>query len=111
MSETEKEILATLKEIQKWIPFLAWGSVKQVIVEVLDSPEKLMAYSLTDGKHGIRDIRDKTGRSFGAIQGWWKSWVKVGIAEEIPAGSGKRAKALFNLEEFEIEIPTLNPEV
>jgi len=107
MSDIEKEILKTLKDIQKWIPFLAWSSVKDVLEKTLKSPEKLVVYSLSDGKNKIRDIRDKTGVSFGAIQSWWKSWYKVGIAEEIPSGRGTRAVALFDLAEFEIEIPTL----
>jgi len=107
MSEIEKEMLKTLEEIRKWLRFSGWTNVKEVLIDTLDEPEKIVAYSLTDGDTSIRNIRDKTGMSFGAIQNWWKIWAQVGIVETFEAGRGTRARALFNLEDFGIEIPEL----
>ena len=110
MSETDQKILETLKDIRKWVRFSGWNNVKDVLTETLDEPEKVVVYSLTDGDTSIRDIRDQTGASFGAIQSWWKSWAKVGIVETFEYGRGTRARALFVLEEFGIEIPELEKE-
>ena len=69
-----------------------------------------MAYSLTDGNTGIRDIIQKTGMSFRAVRVCLTIWTQVGIVEAIEFGRGTRAKAIFDLGDFGIEIPELEIE-
>ena len=83
--------------------------MKNVLEDVLNEPEKVIAYSMTDGKTSIRRITSIIGRSYGSVQGWWKEWVQIGIAETITVkGGGSRAVALFNLEDFGVQIPEIN---
>lgn len=110
MSEIEKESLNVLKEILKWIRFSGWTNVKQILLDTLNEPEKLVAYSLTNGDNGLDYIKDRIGRSRGTVQRYWASWQKIGIVESINVKGGTRAKAQFNLEEFGVEIPELNLE-
>jgi len=110
LSEIDKEILKTLEEIRKWVKFSGWNNVKNVLTEALNEPEKIVAYSMTDGKTSIRKIMPNIGRSFGAVQGWWKDWGHIGLVDSFPYGRGTRAIALFKLEEFGIPIPNINLE-
>lgn len=74
----------------------------------MDEPEKVVAYSMTDGETGIRHITKTIGRGFGSVQGWWKEWLQIGIAEAIKVkGGGSRAVATFKLEDFGIRIPEI----
>lgn len=111
MSEIEKGSLNVLKEILKWIRFSGWTNVKQILLDTLNEPEKLVAYSLTNGDNGLEYIKDRIGRSRGTVYRYWASWQKIGIVESINVKGGSRAKALFDLEEFGIEIPELALEV
>ena len=39
---------------------------------------------------------------------WWNKWIKAGIAEPISVkGGGIRAKRVFSLDDFGIEVPTV----
>jgi len=101
--------LKTLEEIRKWVKFSGWNNVKNVLTEALNEPEKVVAYSMTDGETGIRSITPIIGRGFGTVQRWWKEWAQIGIAETIKVkGGGSRAVALFHLEDFGIPIPEIN---
>lgn len=110
MSTTEEQILETLKEIQKWIRFSGWINVKRILLDTLNEPKQLVAYSLTNGENGLDYIKDRIGRSRGTVQRYWASWQKIGIVESINVRGGSRGKALFDLEEFGIEIPVLDLE-
>lgn len=79
-------------------------------MEALNEPEKIVAYSMTDGKTSIRKIMSKIGGGFGTVQGWWKEWEHIGIVDSFPFGRGTRAIALFKLEEFGIPIPEITLE-
>lgn len=111
MSDIQNEILKTLKDIRKWVRFSGWRNVKDVLANTLNNPDEIVVYSMTDGKMGIRDIRDATGKGYGTIQRLWKSWIKLGIAEPVAYGTGSRAKAVFDLENFGITIPDLGRSV
>jgi len=108
MSTTEQEILETLKDIQKWIRFSGWPNVKQILQDTLKEPEEVIAYSLSNGENGLDFIRGQIGSSRRVVQRYWKTWQRIGIAESIGARGGSRAKALFDLEEFGIDVPTID---
>ena len=107
MSNTEQEILDTLKDIHKWIRFSGWPNVKKILLDTLKEPEEKVAYSLTDGVNGLDLIRGRIGTSRSVVQRYWKIWQRIGIVESIKVSGGSRAKALFDLEAFGIEIPEL----
>ena len=85
-------------------------NVKGILLDTLDEPEKLVAYSLTTGDNGLDFIAGKIGKSRGVVQNYWASWQKMGIVESIGVRGGSRARALFDLEEFGIEIPEITLE-
>jgi len=107
MSTIEQKMLDTLKEIHKWIKFSGWTNVKGILLDTLDEPEKLVAYSLTTGENGLDFIAGKIGKSRKVIQNYWASWQKIGIVESISVRGGSRARALFDLGELGIEIPEI----
>ncbi|MFX0138896.1 MAG: hypothetical protein ACFFDN_34970, partial [Candidatus Hodarchaeota archaeon] len=90
--------------------FTGWNNVKNVLTDALNEPDKIVAYSMTDGKTSIRKFNFKNGRGFGTVQGWWKDWARIGIVETFEFGRGTRAVAIFNLKEFGIPIPEISQE-
>ena len=112
MSEDIGSIVEILRDIRKWLRFLGWNNVKNVLTENLQSDRDKLIYPFSDGKHGIRDIIQEIEAyqlktSYGGIHRLWQKWSRIGIVEPIKAGSGFRFQKLFLLEDFGIAIPSL----
>jgi len=108
---SNSEILSILVDIQKWIKFIGWSNVKNVLMDCLNTETKLLIYHFSDGEHGIRNIRDRIKKfglktSYGGVHGSWQRWKKVGIVEPSHKRQGRFQK-VFDLEEFGFEIPKL----
>ncbi len=103
----QNEQTEILREILKWTKFAGMNQVQSVLESTLDTPEKRLAYQLSDGKNGIRQIVElsRVG-SFGKVQSLWKEWKKKGIGDTASVmGGGERFKRSFDLEDFGIEFP------
>ena len=105
------QILSILRDMQKWIRFIGWSNVKDVLINCLDTETRLLIYHLSDGTKGIRDIRDEIKKyglksSYGGVHGSWQRWKKVGIVEPSHKHKGRFQK-VFNLDDFGIAIPKL----
>lgn len=107
MKEEEKEeVTDILREILKWIKFSGMKEVKSVLLSVLDSEQKKLAYHLSDGTKATREIGEVVGIHFTTVAGYWKSWLKLGLGENIAVRGGQRFQRSFDLEDLGIEIPS-----
>src|SRR5438105_14381856 len=106
MSE-ETEQVRLLREILKWTKFAGMAEVKGVLQTVLNNDKKKLAYQLSDGTRGTRDINSQSGYS-GSVSDLWKEWKRKGLGDTISVQRGERFKRTFDLEDFGIELhPTL----
>lgn len=95
-----------LREILKWIKISGLKEVKSVLESQLsDEPKKILAYHLSDGTKGIKDIINTVGISAGSVANYWRDWANAGLGELIPARGGSRFKRSFNLADFGIAVP------
>lgn len=99
----EDRMIELLEEMVKWMRVTSIPRVKSLLSEILRSPEERIAYQSSDGKPS-KEVAKLAGVSFGTITKWWRIWVKAGIAEAVSARGGKRARRIFSLEDFGIEI-------
>jgi transposase-like protein len=109
MPEEEKKdkqdnMIEILKGILKWIKVTSIPSVKKLLEDMLPSDEEKIAYHYSDGR-GSQEVSKFAGVSFGTITRWWKTWMRAGIAEPVGARGGERARRIFSLEDFGIEVP------
>ncbi|MCK4443485.1 MAG: hypothetical protein KAW09_03010 [Thermoplasmata archaeon] len=100
----EDKMIELLEELVKWTRVTSIPHVKNLLSEILGSPEERIAYQASDGKSS-KEVANRAGVSFGTVTRWWKIWMKTGIAESIPAKGGQRAKRIFSLDDFGIDIP------
>jgi hypothetical protein len=95
-----------LEEILRWIKVTSIPQVKKLLLDLLQSDEEKIAYHRSNGRSS-REVARFAGVRHGAIAKWWKIWIRAGIAESISVRRGKRAKRIFSLEDFGIEVPSL----
>ncbi|MEM2154619.1 MAG: hypothetical protein QXY76_06875 [Nitrososphaeria archaeon] len=101
----EDKIIEILEEMLKWVKIIGLQQVKNLLSELLSTDEKKIVYYYSDGRTS-REISKLTGISHATITNWWKIWVKAGIAESVKVkGGGERAKRIFLLQDFGIDIP------
>ena len=82
--------------------------VKNVLITALVDDKKKLVYYYSDGNKGTRDFKNIAGiKSTATIAGYWKDWYRLGLVEMINVKGGERARKLFNLEDFGIQIPNL----
>lgn len=106
MNQNDK-IVQLLEELVKWTKVTSIPRVKELLLDMLKSPEEKVAYETSDGKKTGKQVAKQANASVGSISGWWKKWIKAGIAEPISVSGGKRAKPVFSLDDFGIEVPKI----
>lgn len=108
MNTQDNEQIQLLREILKWIRFAGMKGVKETLGSVLDTDQKKLVYQLSDGSRGIVEIGKATGiRSTATISKYWKSWLKMGLGENISVKGGERFKRDFDLEDLGFELPSI----
>jgi hypothetical protein len=108
MSSSNKDrTIELLEELIKWTKVTSIPHVKKLLEEILTSPEEKVAYESSDGKPS-QEIAALANVSFPTVTIWWKKWIKAGLAEPISSRGGQRAKRLFSLTDFGIEVPKLS---
>lgn len=101
----DQGIIEILREILKWIKVTSIPHVKKLLLELLPSDEEKLAYQYSDGRTS-REVSRLVGVSHITITRWWKTWIRAGIAETIDVKGGERARRVFSLEDFCIEVPS-----
>lgn len=99
-------MIELLEEMLKWTKVASIPNVKKLLLEILPSHEEKRAYHYSDGRDS-REVAKFSGVGHVSVTRWWKTWVRAGIAKSVSAKRGKRAKHVFSLEDFGIEVPPL----
>jgi len=98
-------MIKLLEELVKWTKVTSIPHVKKLLLEILASSEEKIAYQSSNGKKTVKQVAEQANVSVGSISGWWKKWIKAGIAEATSVKGGKRARRVFSLVDFDIEVP------
>lgn len=109
MPEEEKKdkqdiMIEILGEMLKWLKVTSIPQVKKLLSDILSSDKEKIAYHYSDGRDS-RAVAKLAGIHFTTVATWWKKWERAGIAEPIGAKRGERARRIFSLEDFGIEVP------
>lgn len=103
----EDKMIELLEELVKWTKVASIPKVKELLLGILESPEEIVAYQLSDGEKSGRDVAERANVTQPTIGNWWKKWIAAGIAEPISVQRGERAKRIFSLDDFGIEVPQI----
>ena len=103
-TDRKDKVVEVLEEILKWIKVTSIPQVKQLLLDTLPSDKEKVAYYYSDGQDS-RAVSTASGVPFTTVTRWWKRWIRSGIAEPVGAKRGDRAKRIFSLEDFGIEVP------
>jgi hypothetical protein len=103
----EDKMIELLEELVKWTKAVSIPKVKELLLSILESPEEMVAYQLSDGEKGGREVAERANVSQPTVAKWWKKWIVSGIAEPISVQRGERARRIFSLDDFGIEVPLI----
>jgi hypothetical protein len=111
-SEIDKQnrIIELLEEMVKWTRVTSIPHVKKLLSEILQTDEHKIVYHHSDGERTREVIGGLVNVSGPTVSNWWKKWIRTGIAELLDVQGGTRGKSLFQLEDFDIQIPVLTTE-
>jgi len=101
----EDRMIELLEELVKWARVTSFPRVKELLIRLLVSPEEKVAYQSSDGEKTSREVAEIANVSHPTISKWWKAWIKAGVAESVSVQRGERAKRIFSLDDFGIEVP------
>lgn len=96
-------MIGPLEEMLRWMKVTSIPQVKKLLLEILPSDKEKIAYHHSVGQDS-RKIAQLTGVGHVTISRWWKTWIAAGIAESVGARRGERARRVFLLEDFGIEV-------
>lgn len=105
MNQDEK-IVQLLEDLVKWTKVTSIPRVKELLLEILENPEEKIVYQSSNGE-GSMKVAKLANVSHVTVTKWWKKWIKAGIAVSISVKGGKRAKRIFSLDDFGIEVPII----
>lgn len=103
----EDRMTELLEELVKWTKVTSIPKVKELLLDILESPEEMIAYQSSDGDKGGREVANQANVSQPTVAKWWKKWIKAGIAEPVSVRRGERAMRIFSLDDFGIEVSSL----
>ncbi|OWP55798.1 MAG: hypothetical protein B2I17_08890 [Thermoplasmatales archaeon B_DKE] len=100
-SDNEEHLLS---EILKWIKIIGAKDVKSVLMNALDTDQKLQIYSLSDGNRGSVEIGKASGTSDRTVRRYWEKWKTLGIVESTKVKGGERYYASFDPDNFGLNL-------
>lgn len=103
---TLKNIESKISELLKWTKFAGMQELRTILTQALQDDAAALAYELSDGDRGTREIAKLAGISHNTVAVYWKKWSKLGIVEASTAYQG-RYKRICSLEEVGIAVPPL----
>ena len=108
MTEDTDEIL---RDIRRWVKIIGIQQAKPALLEALSSDDDeeerdlRIAYHLTDGEHGTRDIAERISYSRYWIMSRYEEWSNLGVIER--EGPSSPYHHIVSLEEAGIEVPEI----
>jgi hypothetical protein len=101
----EDRMIELLEELVKWTKVRSLPRVKELLLSILKNPEEMTAYQASDGERSGREVGERANVGQTTVARWWKTWIRAGIAEPVSVQRGERAKRIFSLDDFGIEVP------
>lgn len=95
-----------LEEIKVWSKINSIEKVKKILTEILNTPEKIIIYHLSDGRT-IRNITAICGGSTYTISNYWNIWNNMGLMKSMRVKRGERFIKAFDLVHYGINIPSI----
>ena len=102
----EDPILEELRTQTGWLRLLALQTLRPALESALPTDRQKLAYELSDGSRGTRQVAEAVGAGPGTISRWWTEWIALGICSEVP-GSAGRARHLASLSALGVPVPKL----
>ncbi len=102
--ESVEKLNRTMKEVARWTKFRSVSGLRETLVRELNTPQKKLAYELTDGDHSRRDIAQILQITDDSIRSWWDKWYQLALVEESETRKG-RPQRVISLNEVGIEVP------
>jgi len=103
----EDRMIELLEKLVKWTKVNSIPKVRDLLLGILESPEERVAYQFSDGRKTIREVAKLANVGTGTVSKWWKNWERAAITEPVSTKRGKRAKRVFSLDDFGIEVPKI----
>lgn len=97
-------MIELLEELLKWTKVTSIPHVKELLLKILQTDDEKIAFHNSDGRTS-QEVAKLVGVSYVTVTKWWKVWTRAGIAESVGVRGGERARRIFSLEDFGIEIP------
>ena len=85
-SQVEKELLASVKEMLKWIKIQAQPVAKSRIESALPEPAQRRLYQSLDGRQTQKQLAESSKTSQPTVSRLINSWLRAGIVEETSPG-------------------------
>lgn len=105
--ENNERLLELMEEMVKLQKLMAMPTIRKLVEETLDKPEKMYVYEMTDGIITREKIILETGASAGAISSWWNDWFSKGLLVK----ESTKYKKIFSLKDLGIPLPALKKKV
>ncbi|MGA2972605.1 MAG: hypothetical protein ABSE39_08300 [Candidatus Bathyarchaeia archaeon] len=106
---TESDLLekmGILIDIRSYLRILAASSLSHRAKNVIDSYKRAEVFRALDGNTSDEKIRAMTNVPTRTVTSWVEEFVRQGLAEKV----GRLEKALFTLEELDVDISSLKRE-
>jgi len=104
MAECLQQILATMKELLRWVKFSSRQEVRQFLETTLEPGLDRAIYQASIHKRTGRDVAKVLRlQSHMAVHRRWNNWAPMGLVEPYPEQKG-RYRRIFDLEELGIPL-------
>lgn len=100
-NQIERELLASVREMAKWIRVQARPAARAAVEAALTEPAHRHLYQSLDGTRSQKQLADVVGASQPTVSRLINSWVRAGLVDEV--SSGRFVKA-FDLNTLGIDI-------
>lgn len=101
------DILVELKSQTRWLRFLAFNQLKEILPLTLKTKEQRRMYELSDGDNSTHEISRKLSRegikvSHMTVYNYWRKWNALGIVEPSEKHVG-RFQRIVSLKDLNIK--------
>ena len=103
-----EDLQDSLRQVARWVRFQNVPRLRETLVKELNTPQKKVAFELTDGDHSRRGIADEIGADEGTVRSWWDKWFQLAVVAESEARKGRPQK-IVSLSELGLEVQKLKP--
>jgi len=97
-----------IKNTMKLFLLMSGRDVGDNLTMILDTPQKKIAYQLTDGVSSAHEISGIVGVSITSINRWWREWQRVGIVTRVKEKGRTRTRKSFSLEDMGVDVPEVS---